>query len=115
MKYGINPDALLLDSDEYKNNSGAFASPPPTFPHPLVSSGIGLTDSLPLPHLAPRSASLASFAPRLSYWYRTALSHLSFTHTWRNRITSYDSHHPHSTSPDDRDDLSHELQPLHQV
>jgi hypothetical protein len=78
LQYGINPDSLLLDSDDYRHNQGAFASPPPTFAHPLVSSAEGMSYAPPHPHLTPRNASFASFTPRLSFWYRTLQSRLPF-------------------------------------
>lgn len=91
----------MLDSAEYRNNTGAFASGEP-FHHPLVSVGAGMSHRPPSPHLAAVSASFSSFssslAPRLSFWYRTALSYLPLPTSWRQSKSS-SSHHHHHSSP----------------
>jgi len=67
-----------LDSEEYRHNTGVFASPPPNFAHPLVSTAEGASHAPPMPHLTPRSASFASVGPRVAHWYRSLLSHFPF-------------------------------------
>lgn len=103
IQYGINPDSLMLDSDDYRHNSGAFASPPPNFAHPLVSTGEGMAYAAPHPHLTPRNVSFASFAPRLSYWYRSMQAKLTFLpslapdHLLHSSPTAASHSHSHSS------------------
>jgi hypothetical protein len=90
VQFGVEPDSLLLDSADYRNNSGVFSSPEPHFQNPLVSTRAGMASAPPLPHLTPRSAPLASsFAPRLSLWVRTHLASLPLPASWRRSMHSY--------------------------
>lgn len=94
-KFGLDPDDLLLPhGPAYANNTGPFATPgQPPFQHPLVHAGEGMSHPAPPPHLSAVNASFSSFssslAPRLSYWYRSALSSLPLPAAWKQHKHGY--------------------------
>lgn len=121
MKFGLDPDDLLLPhGPSYANNTGPFATPgQPPFQHPLVHAGEGMTHPAPPPHLAAINASFSSFssslAPRISYWYRSALSSLPLPAAWKQHRHAYSPLHSQTHPEHHLSQTTTELQPLAQT
>ena len=74
--YGVEPDELMIDSEEYRTNTGSFAVHDPFHvPTPRASSS------------SSHSAFSAMLA-RLSFYARTLLAHLPFTRSTPSSSTT---------------------------
>jgi hypothetical protein len=73
--YGVDPDDLLIDSDEYQHNTGSFAAPDPFRRNADRNTPRALSRSASAA-VTLSSYSFSSFFSRLSFYYRSLVSAL---------------------------------------